>query len=324
MKLTIRFTPNKLVLIERIVSTSDDIYKHTPIILELVEKLGYRGDRVAQAQVYGMLCDSAISNEEWEVARDYIGILTDMAEPELESAPVAPPRPGSRASLSRAPSRASMRSDVSGFEPEVRDPATEASMIRQVTWRSCLALGRQSEYQNIPDRIALLAQAIALCPPEEVSAILPIWRSAEQLVVNNPALLEPPADEGSGFTASSLSSGIGSVASGLGSGLGAMGGSAMAMGGSAMHAAGFGGFGGAAGQEGDERMLGSRRAARAAKLAMDFGSNLRSFTGSPAQGEDNGDVRGGLVADVDAAADMGRRALVKGVGWLLGADEQHM
>lgn len=312
------------MLIERIVSTSDDIYKHTPIILELVEKLGYRNDKVAKAQVYGMLCDSAISNEEWEVARDYIGILTDMAEPELEEAPVAPPRPGSRASLSRQVRRASMCSDVSGFEPPVRDPATEASMIRQVTWRSCLALGRQSEYQNIPDRIALLAQAIALCPPEEVSAILPIWRSAEKLVVNNPKLLEPPVQEGSGFTASTLSSGIGSVASGLGSGLGAMGGSAMAMGGSAMSAA----FGSSQGhdQEDGQRVLGSRHAARAAKLAMDFGSNLRSFTGSPAQGEDrdHGDVRGGLVADVDAAADMGRRALVKGVGWLLGADEQHM
>lgn len=318
------------MLIERIVSTSDDIYKHTPIILELVEKLGYRGDVVAKAQVYGMLCDSAISNEEWEVARDYIGILTDMAQPELEEGPIAPPRPGSRASLRRAPSRASIRSSVSGYEPEIRDPATEAAMIRQVTWRSCLNLGRQSEYPNIPDRIGLLAQAIALCPPDEVAAILPIWRSAEQLVVNNPALLEPPAASGSGFSASSLGSGIGSVASGLGSGLGAMGGSAMAMGNNAMHAAaGFGGFGGAGagagGEDADGRVLGSRRAARAAKLALDFGSNLRSFTGSPAQGaEDHGDVRGGLVADVDAAADMGRRALVKGVGWLLGADEQHM
>lgn len=272
-----------------------------------------------------MLCDSAISNEEWSIARDYISVLTDMAQPELESTPTAPPRPGSRASIDRPTSQASMRTDVSGYEPAVRDPATEASMIRQVTWRSCLALGRQSEYDNIPDRIALLAQAIALCPPEEVGAILPMWRGAEQLVVNNPKLLEPPSESvvgsGSGFTASSLSSGLGSVASGIGS--------------SAMNAAaGFGGFGGggggdrAQGQDGDQRVLGSRRAARAAKLAIDFGSNLRSFTGSPVSADrdrgDHGEVRGGLVADVDAAADMGRRALVKGVGWLLGADEQHM
>jgi hypothetical protein len=43
--LEIRLTKDRLTLIARILSSIDDAYKHTDVMLDIVEKLGYTRDR---------------------------------------------------------------------------------------------------------------------------------------------------------------------------------------------------------------------------------------------------------------------------------------
>lgn len=238
--------------------------------MELTDKLGYRDDKAAHAEVLAMMCDAAVAAEEWGIAKERVDEMVLMAEPDIGHA---------------------------ASEDEV------SSRVRDVVWRSCLALGRQSEYPDLVGRMALLAQAVALCPAEEVPVILPLWRQAEQMVSSHPELLRQHAMASVSQTSSSSSSPT------------------------------------------EARMLGSRTAARAARLAFD---NLRSFTASPAlsgggplsrHDSRNSTTSRGSVGRRDtggmrdAAALFGedehesvvragaKRALVKGVGWLLGAEE---
>ena len=60
LPIEIRLTKDKLSLISRILSSNEDAYKHTEVILELCYKLGYRDDPVAEVKVLAMLADSAL------------------------------------------------------------------------------------------------------------------------------------------------------------------------------------------------------------------------------------------------------------------------
>lgn len=163
--------------------------------------------------------------------------------------------------------------------------------------------------------MALLAQAVALAPADQVSSILQLYKGVEDELTAHPEALRAHIRGKRGDEMIGVSH--------------------------------------------QDTVLGSRRAARAAKLALDIGSNLpgfgnlRSMTVSPALGSarsvrserserslDRRDTRDGRESaasgresldgardpaglfdqDVDVRA-VGRRALVKGVGWLLGADE---
>ncbi|TXT11031.1 hypothetical protein VHUM_01782 [Vanrija humicola] len=262
----IRHTTNKLDLIRRVLSTSDDAYRHPHIVLELAEKLGIK-DEASRAEILAMMADAAVAAEDWTLAAERIEEMVALAKPDLGDG------------------------DAAGQK------------TRDVVWRSCFELGRQSEYSNVVGRQALLAQAMLLCPAEHVAAILPIYRGVEAQIAAHPEVLR----RASAATSSSPAAPSPTTT--------------------------------------EERVLGSRTAARAARMALDIGASFRNYTGSPALPSGRSDLSrwdsrgshgsgGGrdAAALFDRHADSGdegvragaKRALVKGVGWLLGADESEM
>lgn len=349
----IRYTPNKLDLVRRVLSTSDDAYRHSEIILDLTEKLGYT-DASARAEVLAMLVDAAVAAEDWDLAREHVEAMVEMAEPDLGE----PTRGGAEGtSVDPIVVEDEEEADEWGWDegldlPEgsvgsprlrarsvrsTRGPGSVASVsssrssaeskVRGMAFRSCLALGRAESYPDLGGRLALLAQSIALAPSDEVSNILPLYHSVEAMVASNPSALKRTTSR-----PSSSSSGAWGAPP-------------------AMPGAG-----------GEGTVLGSRRAAKAAKMAFDLGASLVPLRGSPVHGGARSASPGGSAQaqaqlqgrrsasltrsttrssidrprssaelEREAAAlfdypDTGvrtgaRRALVKGVGWLLGADE---
>lgn len=259
----IRYTPNKLDLIRRVLSTSDDAYRHPHIVLELAEKLGIK-DEAARAETLAMMADAAVAAEDWTLAQQRVDEMVALAKPDLGDSDAA------------------------------------AQKTRDVVWRSCFELGRQGEYGDVVGRQALLAQAMLLCPAEHVSVILPIYRGVEAQIAAHPEVLRRAGSSASTSAPSPTA---------------------------------------------EERVLGSRTAARAARMALDIGASFRNYTGSPALPSGRSDLsrwdsRGshGSKDGRDAAAlfdrhtdggnegvrEGAKRALVKGVGWLLGADESEI
>jgi hypothetical protein len=338
----IRYTPNKLDLVRRVLRTSDDAYRHSGIIMELTEKLGYT-EPAPRAEVLSMLVDAAVAQHDWEVAREHVDAMVAMAEPDLGDAHQAEtPASASKTAAPAAPAADDDEEDGWGWDEKEDEPApapapppvpahtstadaakakADAAAVRDVTYRACLALG-SSDYPDLGGRLALLAQAIALAPAAQVSQILPLYHGIEAKIAADPTLLKPSSRPTSPAFPSLPSLGMPT----------------------------------------NETMLGSRRAAKAARMAYDLGASLnlpslRGMSVSPALGSaksivspierstsrnsgrgsldrPRGSFESGRSQERDAAALFdsvhgdepsvragARRALVKGVGWLLGADE---
>lgn len=283
----IRHAKNKLNLIRRVLSTSDDAYKHDTIIIELAEKLGL-GDTPSRGQIFGMLADAAVSHSEYDLAAGYTERLIDLVK-----------------------------------DRHKRRSKEEDDELRTVVWKTCLELGRQDEWSDIDSRVLLLGRATEYCPAETIPSILGVWRSVEDgsLKLSQAAKrrrlagIKNPAK--SHTTVSTVSSPV-------------------------------------VGSE-EERVLGSRTAARAAKMALGFGErfkgqipfssglspHLPSLTSSREPSRDRaggGEGRRSLDSDRESVSGLGfgrdtdaervsrhaRKALVRGVGWLLGADEREI
>lgn len=284
----IRHAKSKLSLIRRVISTSDDAYKHDAIIVELAEKLGL-GDTASRGQILGMLADAAVSHGEFDLAAGYTQRLIDLVK-----------------------------------DRRRRRSKEEDEEIRTVVWKTCMELGRQDEWSDIDSRVLLLGQATEYCPAETIPSVLAVWRNVEDgslklsqaakrrrlAGIKDPTKVHP--------TTSVVTSPV-------------------------------------VGSE-EERVLGSRTAARAAKMALGFGErfkdqipfrsglspHLPSLVSSREPSRDRGgggsEGRRSLDSDRDSLSGLGfgaanptdaervsrhaRKALVRGVGWLLGADER--
>ena len=145
----IRLTKDRLTLISRILSNNNDAYKHTEVILDLVHKLGFRGDVVAEVKTLAMLGDTALQTEDF--ARAY-----ELSERMVNT--VVQLRSSNPAGL---------------LDPKV----IEAS---EVCWVACVQLGRQSEFNNARQKLVLLGRALELCPPDKVHEVLTFWRRLEK------------------------------------------------------------------------------------------------------------------------------------------------
>jgi hypothetical protein len=64
----IRLTKDRLSLISRVLSSNGDSYKYKEVILELVDKLGFRGDVVARVKTLAMIADTALQAEDFTQA----------------------------------------------------------------------------------------------------------------------------------------------------------------------------------------------------------------------------------------------------------------
>lgn len=284
----IRHAKNKLDLIRRILSTSDDAFRHDSIILDLAEKLGLTYD-VSRAQIIGMLADVAVTHGEYDLAYAHAQKLVDLVKSRHKK----------------------------------RSPEDEEAM-RDVAFKTCLELGRQEEWSEIDNRMLLLGRAVEFCPSDTIPSVLVTWRSVEDssLKLSQAAkrrrltgVKQPfkPADTASNFASPIVGS-----------------------------------------QE--ERVLGSRTAARAARMALGFGERFkdqipfrtgisprlpslpssRDASRDRAGGEERRSIDSDRVSlsglgfgtrdqtDAERVSRHARRALVKGVGWLLGADEREL
>lgn len=160
--LEIRLTPNRLSLVSRILSESDDAYKYPDIILELVHKLGYKkGDVPSEVKVRAMLADSALGNEDFERAVECVEKMVSLlgnVKPLQQSSPAL---------------NGHLETDKSSPTPDAMTEAVE------VCWRSCFQLGRQGEFKDTQIKLKLLGHALQLCPPENTIDILSVWRKLD-------------------------------------------------------------------------------------------------------------------------------------------------
>ncbi|KIK70854.1 hypothetical protein GYMLUDRAFT_235267 [Collybiopsis luxurians FD-317 M1] len=144
----IRLTKDRLSLVSRVLSSNVDAYKHTEVMLDLVYKLNFREDIVAEVKTLAMLADTALQVEDfaraYEASQRIINTVANL----------------------RATSMAMN-------DPKVR----EAS---EVCWVACFQLGRQTEFEDTDKKLLLLGRAIEICPPDRLHDVLTAWRRLEQ------------------------------------------------------------------------------------------------------------------------------------------------
>ncbi|KAG1875615.1 secretory pathway protein Sec39-domain-containing protein [Suillus subalutaceus] len=146
----IRLTKDRLSLISRVLSSNAGAYKHTQVMLDLLHKLGFRDDIVAEVKTLAMISDAALQAEDFTRAFDTNQKMIDVVF-KLRSATTS-----------------------SGSE----DPRFhEAS---EVCWLACFQLGRHPEFPDVEQKLTLMGRALELCPADKLNDILIPWRRMEQ------------------------------------------------------------------------------------------------------------------------------------------------
>jgi neuroblastoma-amplified sequence len=145
----IRLTKDRLSLVSRVLSSNNDAYKHTEVILDLVHKLGFRDDAVAEVKTLAMLADTALQAEDFLRAHELNEKMVDIVVNLRSSSPLT----------------------IKG------SAVTEAC---EVCWVACFQLGRQMEFDDLEKKLSLLGRALELCPAEKLHDILAAWRRLEK------------------------------------------------------------------------------------------------------------------------------------------------
>ncbi|AFR98986.1 hypothetical protein CNAG_05559 [Cryptococcus neoformans var. grubii H99] len=309
----IRHDVNPLSLLSTVLSdSSSDAYRLPDLMLDLAEKLGCRNE-IDHGLVWGMVGRAAIAKEDWTMASKAVGNMVQTVK-KSQSSQTAVKQ-----------------------EQQINHIAESGSTLRSETWALAHALSSQPEFSDIPAKLKFVSSAIELCPASELPSIIETFRQIEKGRIR----LDEAAKRRrmKGIAAPQLPSepsiGVSNVAAV------------------------------------QERVLGSRTAAKAAKLALDIGGRLtahrqlpspallssatfsspfaghelsrplsrNSATGSEVGSDGGYKVGGSLSSGSAGARDLfehlgrdeaervrkgARRALVRGVGWLLGADESEI
>ncbi|KAL5534340.1 hypothetical protein ACEPAG_802 [Sanghuangporus baumii] len=148
LPIEIRLTKDKLSLISRILSSNETAYKHVEVLLELVRKLGYQNDGLAEVKTLAMVADTALQAEDFSRAFEVSDRMITAVLRLRQNAPL-------------------------GADSE---PVREAV---EVCWVACYQLGRQSEAQDVDRKMSLLGRALELCPADKIVDILASWRKLE-------------------------------------------------------------------------------------------------------------------------------------------------
>ncbi|KAJ3973725.1 secretory pathway protein Sec39-domain-containing protein [Lentinula raphanica] len=144
----IRLTKDRLSLVSRVLSSNADAYKHTEVILDLVYKLGFRDDIVAEVKALAMLADTALQVEDFDRAYETSQRMIDTV--------------------------LNLRATLMGID----DP--RLSETSEVCWVACFQLGRQPEFHDVDKKMLLLGRAIEICPPDRLHDVLTAWRRLER------------------------------------------------------------------------------------------------------------------------------------------------
>jgi hypothetical protein len=143
----IRLTKDRLSLVSRVLSSNDDAYKYKEVILELVDKLGFRGDAVPRVKALAMIADTALQAEDFAQAFETSETMIDTVSHLCSS------------------------SDIS---------QTDLNDAKEVCWVSCFQLGRQPEFPDVQKKLRLLGHALEFCPADRLPEILMAWRRLEK------------------------------------------------------------------------------------------------------------------------------------------------
>ncbi|OCH96208.1 hypothetical protein OBBRIDRAFT_718939 [Obba rivulosa] len=148
--LEIRLTKDRLSLVSRVLSSNHDAYKHTQVILDLVYKLGFRDDAVAEVKTLAMLVDTALQAEDF--ARAY-----ETSERMVKTV-------------------LGLRSAAS-YQDIDDSKVQEAS---EVCWVVCFQLARHPEFNDVQKKLMLMGRALELCPADKLHDVLPAWHRLEE------------------------------------------------------------------------------------------------------------------------------------------------
>ncbi|WVQ73871.1 hypothetical protein IAR50_003452 [Cryptococcus sp. DSM 104548] len=304
----IRATPEPLTLISAVLDgSSSDAYRHPDLMLDLASKLGCRS-QVEKGLVWGMVGRSAVENEDWDTGK---GAVENMAAVAKE-----------RVKKTKGKGTVAESKNLAAADPD-------AKLIAE-TYTLAHLIASRPNFSDIRTKREFLSIALELCPSSVIPSILETFRQVE----SGQAKLDQAAKRRrlEGIEAPKLPSESSAL-----------------------------------GVSEEERVLGSRTAARAAKLALDiggrltnrqlqspsllsaatlgsqFGSNsmLRSSSRDSRVESDGGSDAGYSVGtpgstgtrelfdhlgreEAERVRKGARRALVRGVGWLLGADENEI
>jgi hypothetical protein len=143
----IRLTKDRLSLVSRVLSSNNDAYKYKEVILELVDKLGFRGAPVPHVKALAMITDTALQAEDFVQAFETSETMIDTVSQLCSSLDI------SQAELDDA---------------------------KEVCWVSCFQLGRQAEFDDVQKKLRLLGHALEFCPADRLHEILAAWRRLEK------------------------------------------------------------------------------------------------------------------------------------------------
>ncbi|KAI0778492.1 Sec39-domain-containing protein [Trametes elegans] len=271
----IRLTKDRLSLVSRVLSSNNDAYKHTEVILDLVHKLGFRGDVVAEVKTLAMLAETALQLDDF--ARAY-----ETSERMVTTVLLLP-------------------------APHDAPDASRVHAAREVCWLTCFQLGRHPEFPDVARKLALLGRALEFCPAERLPDVLAAWRAAEaDDLAHRRDALAARRRAGGGRRASAAprprgAGGADAVAS-LASRL------------QSMHMPDL-----YIPHSPDAAALANKAFSHvAANIPFAFGGRGRSHVSEDAERSRSGS-RGRTT---DVVSEQASRVLQKGIGWLLGADDE--
>lgn len=157
--LEIRLTTDRLSLISRLLGSSESAYRHPEVVLDLVAKLGYRGDQLAEARVFSMLADAALNAGDTAKAAEVCNRMIKVVE-----------------TIRRG-----------------RD-AEKSAKAAEIAWRTCYQFGKTSSEDSDENgrmhtrttsqqareddkrKAQMLGHALLLCPKEKISEVLAVWQ----------------------------------------------------------------------------------------------------------------------------------------------------
>ena len=142
----IRLTKDRMSLVSRVLASNAEAYKHTQVILELVNKLGFAHDVVAEVKTLAMLADTALNSGDFERAYENGTKLVDK---------------------------------VSALKASRGAVDHEVEQAIDVCWVSCLQLGRHPEFEEVDKKLSLLGRTMELCPADRLVDVLSAWRREE-------------------------------------------------------------------------------------------------------------------------------------------------
>ncbi|PLW11228.1 hypothetical protein PCANC_21251 [Puccinia coronata f. sp. avenae] len=150
-----RLKANKLDLIARVLEVNRTAYQHQDMILDLVNKLGYTQDLLAQIQALSMIVNASMEHENLVVGTETCEKMMSILE-----------------SLKKRPKQ---DSDTTQLRVE------EAS---EVVWKTCERIGRYRELEACPRSLKgyqskFMAYAIILCPADQIPRLLVECKEAE-------------------------------------------------------------------------------------------------------------------------------------------------